>query len=221
MIKSFVQKRNIIPAGIIIGTLLIAIAALFYPGGSTQDLYSDGYHFFQNYISDLLNPLAVNGMHNPARSWAVSGLVLLAISFGYFFIKFPEKIDERGSNTIKYLGILATISALLVIIPSLHDIMVTVSSITTLVIFFYITVFVSKSKASPIIKWVSAGFLVIFYMGAYMYFARFHLEFMPLVQKIIFFVKIVWILILEYGTQTEDFINHDRNPNSGNQSTHI
>jgi hypothetical protein len=86
----------------------------------------------------------------------------------------------------------------------MHDIMVTASSILTLLIFFYITVMVIKSKLS-LMKVLSIIFLLTFYFGAYMYFTRSYLEYMPIMQKIIFLMKIVWILSLQYLTRKEDF----------------
>lgn len=140
-------KRHSILFGILIGVLLLVVATFNYPGGSSNFELSEGYDWFNNYISDLLNPKAVNGMGNSARPWAIVGIFFLTASFGYFFVKFSDKINERGaSNVIKYLGIIVTVLALLTAIPSFHDLMVTISSIITLIIFFYITVYAFKSR---------------------------------------------------------------------------
>ena len=198
-------KKNSILIGIIIGAVFLIIATFYYPGGNVNNEFSKGYDWMHNYISNLLRPLAVNGMDNPARPWAVVGIFFLTASFGIFFVKFSARIRIKNvSFVIKYFGILATILGFLAVSPSLHDIMVTLSSSLTLLIFFYITVMIIKSKLL-ILKIVSILFLLIFYFGAYMYFTRSYLEFMPLMQKIIFLIKIVWILSLEYFTQKEDF----------------
>lgn len=189
-------KNKLIPAGITIGVLLLFMATLNYPGGSNLNELTTGYDWINNYLSNLLNPTAVNGMHNTARPWAIGGILLLSASFGAFFIKFSQKIpDKSAAFIIKYLGIAATGFAFLTAIPSLHDIMVTISSILTLIIFFYITVFVLKSKLRTL-KILSVLFLATFYLGAYMYFTQSYLVFMPIMQKVIFAVKIIWILAL-------------------------
>jgi hypothetical protein len=63
---------------------------------------------------------------------------------------------------------------------------------------------VIKSKLR-LLKIVSIVFLLTFYFGAYMYFSRFQLEYMPIMQKIIFMMKVTWVLLLEYLTNKEDF----------------
>lgn len=198
-------KSNFILIGISIGVLLLFIASTQYPGGTSINPNAIGYDWKTNYISDLLNPISVNGENNTARPWAIGGTLFLALSFGLFFVKFSKKIIVKSAVfVIKYLGIGATILAFFTAIPSLHDSMVTISSILTLIIFFYITVFIIKSKLH-ILKVCSILFLMTFYAGAYMYFTRSYLEFMPIMQKIIFIIKIVWVLVLEYFTRREDF----------------
>lgn len=198
-------KKYSILIGVMVGTLLLIISTIYYPGGNYENVNSEGYDWAKNYISNLLRPLAVNGEENTARPIAVFGILLLTAGFGFFFVNFAQKIKIRSASLIiKYLGILATIFGSVTVIPSMHDIMVTLSSMLTLLIFFYITVIVIKSKLT-MMKIMSIVFLLTFYFGAYMYFSRFQLEFMPVMQKIIFVMKIAWVLSLEYLTRKEDF----------------
>lgn len=199
------MKKYAILIGIIIGTFLLILATFHYPGGTYENVNSEGYDWANNYISNLLRPLAVNGTENAARPYAILGVLFLTASFGVFFVKFSNRIKIKSASlVIKYLGILATILGFITVVPSMHDIMVTASSILTLLIFFYITVMVIKSKLS-LMKVLSIIFLLTFYFGAYMYFTRSYLEYMPIMQKIIFLMKIVWILSLQYLTRKEDF----------------
>lgn len=199
------MKNYAILIGIITGTFLLVLATFHYPGGTYENVNSEGYDWANNYISNLLRPLAVNGTENAARPYAILGVLFLTASFGVFFVKFSNRIKIKSASlVIKYLGVLATILGFITVVPSMHDIMVTTSSILTLLIFFYITVMVIKSKLI-LMKVLSIIFLLTFYFGAYMYFTRSHLEFMPMMQKIIFVMKIVWILSLEYLTRKEDF----------------
>jgi len=191
--------------GVIAGVIFLLMATFYYPGGTYIDELSKGYDWFDNYISNLLGPLAVNGMDNVARPWAVTGVLCLTASFGLFFVKFSNRIKIRSAAfIIKYGGIVATILGFLTVIPSFHDGMVTLSSILTLIIFFYITILALKSRLFWL-KLISVLFLASFYFAAFMYFTRIYLDYMPLVQKIILLVKITWILSLQYLTQEEDF----------------
>jgi hypothetical protein len=201
----YMIKKNVILSGIIIAIILLFTATLNYPGGSLKNEFSVGFDWANNYISNLLSPQAVNGMENAARPWAVGGVLFLSASFGLFFMRFSNRIKVKSAaNIIKYLGVFATLCAFLTVLPSLHDIMVTLSSISTLIIFFYLTVFALKSKLH-FLKFCSVVFLFLFYAAAYMYFTRSYLEFMPIMQKVIFVAKIIWVLVLEYFTKEEDF----------------
>jgi len=198
-------KDNLIFIGLFIGTIFLILSTFYYPGGSNEDLSSIGYDWMHNYISNLLRPEAVNGEANKARPIALTGVLFLTASFGLFFVTFSQRIRiKSASRIIKYLGILVTIFGFIIVIPSLHDLMVTLSSILTLLIFFYITVMVIKSKLT-MLKIFSVFFLGTFYLAAYMYFTRSYLEYMPIVQKIIFLIKIFWVLSLEYFSSKEDF----------------
>jgi hypothetical protein len=176
-------KKNIILFGIIIALVLLFIAALNYPGGSIKNESSLGYDWADNYISNLLNPQAVNGMTNTARPWAVCGVLFLTASFGLFFMTFSNKIKVKSAAMVlKYGGMMATLCAFLTVFPSLHDIMVTVSGTFTLLIFFYITVFILKSKLH-LLKIYSVLSLLLFYVVTYMYSTRSYLEYLPIMQK--------------------------------------
>jgi hypothetical protein len=164
-----------------------------------------GYDWANNYISNLLNPQAVNGMINTARPWAVGGVLFLSASFGLFFIGFSDKIKVKSAaNVIKYGGLMAALCAFLTVFPSLHDIMVTLSGTCTLLVFFYITVFLFKTKFH-FLKIYSVLSLIFFYAATYMYSTRSYIEYLPIMQKTIHLVQIVWVLILEYYTTEKDF----------------
>jgi hypothetical protein len=198
-------RRNAVLIGLVIGVVFLMVATVFYPGGTNVNEFSQGYDWRNNYISNLLSPLAVNGMDNTARPWAMVGVLFLTTSFGLFFVAFSKRIRIKSAAfVIKYFGITATALGFLTVFPSLHDTMVTLSSMLTLIIFFYITVILLKSELQ-LLKWLSVLFLMTFYFGAYMYFTRSYLEFMPLMQKVIFLIKIVWVLTLTYLTKKADF----------------
>jgi hypothetical protein len=199
------KNKYLILIGVTIGILLLIMSTIYYPGGTYENVNSEGYDWTSNYISNLLRPVAVNGEENTARPFAILGVLFLTASFGLFFVNFSNRIKIRSASlVIKYFGILATTLGFITVVPSMHDIMVTLSSILTLLIFFYITVMVIKSSLT-LMKIMSIAFLLTFYFGAYMYFARFQLEYMPIMQKIIFMMKITWVLSLEYLTRKEDF----------------
>ena len=120
-----------------------------------------------------------------------------------FFLRFSKLLTCERS-VIKYAGVGSSLCGLVAVIPSLHDIMVTFSSILALFAFFYVTVFVIKSKLLGF-KILSVLFLAIHYFACYMYFTRTFLDYMPIMQKAIHLIQIIWILGLVYFTRKEDF----------------
>ncbi len=191
--------------GFVTGVILLFVAAWFYPGGSVVDPASVGYNWKTNYISNLLNPVAVNGMNNLAQPWAVLGIFFVSAGFGWFFIRFSEEIGiKSAANVIKYAGILATIGAFLAAIPSLHDAMVMFTSVLTLLIFFYFTVLAFQVRLRGLAM-ASTLFLATFYCTTFMFYGSFRLEYLPIMQKVIFVLKIVWVLWLEYGVDKTVF----------------
>lgn len=192
--------------GIILSILFIGIAMLKYPGGNLEDINSSTYSLTKNYISHLLEYKALNGMDNTARPWGIIGVVLMGITTGIAFARFASKIEvKQYSNVIRVLAYLLIIINILITIPALHNLMVTVGSIFTLLLFFYVTIFFLRSKKLIYFKTISVVFLLFFYGAAYMYFTRTGLDYLPSIQKIIHVFQIIFILSLDYKIAREDY----------------
>lgn len=198
-------RKNMVLFGLSLSLVFLFIAGFYYPGGSPKHANSTGYSFTENYISNLLEYKAVNGVENKARPFGVIGVVLLGLSSGFAFVRLSRKIESKNYwVVIRYSGILLIVLSSLITIPSLHNLMVTMSSITTLLLVFYVTILLVKSKLQ-LLKSTSIILLVIFYGAAYMYFTKTGLDYLPTVQKIIHILQIIWILGLEYSTTKKDF----------------
>lgn len=198
-------NKNIVLFGFTLSILCLIAASRNYPGGSPKDPDSIGFSWAENYISDMLEYKAVNGADNPARPLAVAGAVLMGLSTGLGFLRFSRKLAlKKLSVVIKYGGLLMACSAALVTIPVLHFPLVNVGIVVNLLVSFYITVTLFKSRLTAL-KVLSVLFLASFYGAAYMFSTRSGLEYMPLVQKITHLFQIVWVLGLEYFTEEADF----------------
>jgi hypothetical protein len=147
----------------------------------------------------------MNGMENKARPFGVIGVVLLGLSSGLAFIRLAHKVaSKKYSVVIKYLGMLLMVLSSLITIPSLHNAMVTISSIVTLLLVFYVAILLIKSNLK-VLKIMSMLLLIIFYGAAFMYFTKTGLDYLPFIQKTIHILQIVWILGLDYKTTKKDF----------------
>jgi hypothetical membrane protein len=198
-------NKNIVFIGIALSILCLIVASLNYPGGSPKDPNSIGFQWTENYISDLLDYKAVNGAGNPARPFAVVGVLLMGLSTGFAFVRFSRKLRlKKLSGVIKYGGLLMIFLCILGAFPSQHDLSVTLGIFINLLVSFYVMVTLLKSRLT-VLKVISVVFLASFYVAAYMFGTKTGLEYMPLVQKITHIVQIVWILGLEYFTTKEDF----------------
>jgi hypothetical protein len=208
-IKPFIA-RNIVLLGTVLSICFLFVAGFMYPGGSPKNMNSIGYRFTENYISNLLTNNAVNGMENKARPFGVIGVVLLGLSSGLAFVRLSQKVNARTySVVIKYLGIVLILFSVLITVPALHDIMILFSSIATLLLFFYVSVLLIKSKLL-LLKCASVLLLLISYGAASMYFFRAGLDYLPIVQKSIHLLQIIFILGLEYLT-TPASLNRTQN----------
>jgi hypothetical protein len=196
--------KNWVSFGILIAVLFLFIATIFYPGGSYLDANSDGFNWQHNYFSNLFTSKAVNGLDNSAQPWAIVGMVFLTISLGGFFIRFSNKMAEKSTaNVIKYSGLAAMISTFFTVTP-LHDLMIRIACVFSMIAYFYITVFVLKSKLF-FLKILSIICLLMLYATAYIYFTSSYLEILPIMQKVSFLVNIIWVLCLEYFITKADF----------------
>jgi hypothetical protein len=200
-------NRNIILIGMVFSILFLIIASLFYPGGSPKDSNSVGFHWTENYISDMLDYKAVNGADNKARPFAVAGVLLMGLSTGFAFVRFARKVNlKKYSLVIQYGGLLLLLFSILGTIPSQHNLFVTLSIFLNLLVFFYVMIVLLKSPFAKF-KVLSILFLASFYGATFMFGTKTGLEYMPLVQKLTHIVQIAWILGLEYFTKKEDFVN--------------
>lgn len=197
--------------GILLSMLLLVISTSHYPGGTNFDKSTTGFLWTKNYISNLFEEKAVNGMENGARYWAMASMMVLSLSFGAFFVHYSKRIPNKSAtNVINYLGVAGMIATFLIATP-LHDIMVIVASILFLVCMFYITVFVFRSKLH-LFKLLCVIYLIIFYGTLVVYGVLAFRSYLPIIQKVLFASTIFLIIGLNYFTRKEDFkINSKEN----------
>jgi hypothetical protein len=198
------HKRNLLLFGIIISILFLMVATLTYPGGSRADIHSPGFDWKNNYLTNLFGAKAINGSYNTARIWAIFGWFFLCINIVLYFIEFSKKIPSKGAaNVIRYFGISGMLAAFLAVTP-LHDTMITVACTLTLVSIFYCIVFIFKSNLI-FLKILSIICMLVSYLTIYIYYSGNFLDILPTMQKVTLAVFVIWILSLQYFTESKDF----------------
>lgn len=197
-------KKHSVLICVVISVVFITIAASVYPGGSLPDKNSVGFDWTKNFISNLFSEKAMNGADNTSRVWALIGMAFHALGYGIFFIRMSKKIPSKhAANVLLVVGV-ANVLFNILITTSLHDIMVTISSTLTLMGLFYITVFVLKTKRHWL-KIFCIICLLTFYYTLFLYGAG-NWGLLAIMQKLAFVVSMLLILILEYFTRKDDFI---------------
>lgn len=197
-------RKYLVLLGVASALSLLFISTLFYPGGSQHDEHSVGFRWQHNYLSNLLNPVAVNGEHNAAQPWAIAGLLCLCIAVAVFFIRFAEKLPSKhAERVVKYAGAGAMLCAVFTATPY-HDAAVMICGTLLQLSIFYITVFMFKSRLH-FLKILSVLGLSLLYVCSFIYYTRIFLEFLPIVQKVSLLLQLTWVLALEYGVRRADF----------------
>jgi hypothetical protein len=201
-VKQIVKKYSVLIC-MVISVILIVIASLVYPGGSLLDKNSIGFHWSQNFLSNLFTSKAINGSENPGWIWALIGMAFHSVAYGIFFINMSKKIPSRQwAKILKYLGATNILFIFLIATP-LHD-LGTISIILTLFGLFIITIFILKSKLH-LLKFCCIICLLTFYC----FFTLFGFGYMGLaviMQKVYNISSMLLVLGLEYFTKYEDFI---------------
>ena len=188
---------------VVISVILMVIATLVYPGGSLLDKNSTGFHWSKNFISNLFAAKAINGSENTSRIWAIIGMAFHSVGYGIFFINMSKKMSSRHAATVlKFVGATNIVFNFLIATP-LHDLVVLISIVLTLIGLFTITVFILMTKLH-LFKFCC----IICLLTYYCFFSLFgfgYLGLAAIMQKVYSISSMLLVLGLEYFTKYEDF----------------
>ncbi len=196
-------KKHTVLICLATSVMLIIIAAVNYPGGSIFDNNSVGFDWTKNFISNLFEKKAINGIENSYRIWAIIGMAFNSLGAGIFFINMSKKMPSTHAVLVlKVVGAANILFNFLIVTP-LHDLMVGISSTLSLLGLFYITVFLFKTKLH-LLKFFSIICLLTFYFTLFLY-GMGNYVLLAIMQKVSFLGSMLLILGLEYSTKQEDF----------------
>ena len=180
--------------GITTFVILFYYSSTLYPGGSQENLQSVGFDWIHNYWCNLMNKNGMNGEINPARPFAISAMVILCVSISVFFYQFATLLTKNRvwSKLIKVTGVLSMILAVL-IFTDYHDLMTTLSSLFGLIATIGI---IREIYSSQLSMYKLTGVICIILLGInnFIYYSEKFIEWLPLIQKITFFIVLIWVL---------------------------
>jgi hypothetical protein len=196
------MKKYLVLICLILSVSLIVKAATVYPGGSLLNKNSLGFDWTKNFISNLFQEKAINGIDNPSRVWAI-GMAFHSVGYGIFFMHMANKMSNKHASIIlKIVGVADIFFNFLIATP-LHDLMIIISSTLTLLGLFYITVFTLKTRLH-VLKISCIICMLIFYYTLFLYGSG-DWGLLAIMQKISLICSILLILGLEHFTTKEDY----------------
>jgi hypothetical protein len=186
--------------GITLFVLFYIIAALHYPGGSYVSPNQSGYSFKNNYLCDLLDDKAINGVLNSARTYARIALGILCFSLILFWYRLP-KLFERKNKSQTIMSITGMLSMLITLFlaSGIHDIIVRISGVFGVIALFisFIELYIANYYKVLILGFIC---LLLFLTNYYIYETELLLDKLPLIQKVTFLSFITWFVILSIHT---------------------
>lgn len=175
----------------------IFVATSLYPGGSPNDVLSDGFSWKHNYFCNLFDENAINGQRNKSKPYAIAGIFFMCLSFLVFFYQTSMKLSKQpGYSMIKYTGCSGMLFAFFAATPW-HDVAINISNILCLVSIFYILVYLFKSRQKSL-QWLSILLMLVSYCTIFIYYSGYYITYLPIMQKITVIVLIIWALTINY-----------------------
>ena len=215
-LNSHIRLPYLIPLiGMALFVLCYVVAAGLYPGGSWNDPGQVGFSWRHNYLCDLLDTRAVNGMLNTGRYWARVALAFLCLGLMVLWYHLP--VLTKGHTWFKYLlrySGMAALGATVFLRADTHDLTVRIAGVFGLVALSSLLVGLWKEGHRIFVSlggWCLGMFLVnytIYETGDFVYW-------LPLIQKITFLSFMVWfvwmdVFLWQHKTGLHDRIKGDK-----------
>ncbi len=150
----------------------------------------------------------MNGQINPARTYAITAMVILCVSLIFFFVQFAQKFAQNRfwKHVIKIFGILTMFFAIL-IFTKYHDLMTTISSVFGFFVVIGIIYEVYRSNLN-LFKIGGIICLILLVLNNYIYYTGNGIDYLPLIQKITFAIVLIWIIGLNYKLTKQNVLQH-------------
>lgn len=188
---------------ILAGLGFIIAGMVIYPGGSQANPHSTGYSLQHNYLCNLFDPVAMNGADSQSPRFAIPGMAILCTGIFLLFFRFGKaQSSSLLTGLIIYPAVITMLAAILVVTP-LHDIMITIAAGAALLTLVATGMILYKTGKQFLFRLGVLSFILLT-ATYYVYHFKFHLEWLPLLQKISFLVTVGWLLLIDYFVSTDN-----------------
>ena len=189
--------------GSVVYFIMSHISIFFYPGGTPWDRTTYGYHYWQNFLSDLGETVAKNGEPNLSSMIIMnSSLIIFGISLCIFFLNYSSFTTRRWMGWLaSSLGIFSSIGLIIVgatpsnILKDIHLFGVYMWALG-LLIALIITLVFNKKIIPDWLTVISAIFMVL--LAYHMYQGIMNVRGLPItiIQKIVFNLNVFWYMTM-------------------------
>ena len=195
MLQTIKKKYPYFPIIGMAGYLVFfAIATTKYPGGSINDIATEGYSFFHNFLCDLMLPITESGTVNAARPIAIFSHLLLSFTMISFFYILPEIFSYTNRNTrlVRGFGVL-TMVIFIFMFTDYHDLIVTLTGVfgTVALVPFFMELMKYEGKSLRLLAFVCFGLSVIVFIS---FQTKIGFYYLPFLQKITFLFDAWWVI---------------------------
>lgn len=179
--------------GIVLFIGLYSWSTTRYPGGSNADHTTVGFNWLTNYWCDLTGEMAKNGQPNPAAPTATGAMVVLCVSLAVFWLTLPRLFSQPRQlrALMQYPGVTAMLIAPFVA-SAYHDAAINLTGILVLPPLLLTLLGLYQGRY---FRLLAAGgiCLLLVLLNNVIYRANWHLDWLPVVQKITFLAVLGWI----------------------------
>lgn len=177
--------------------LFYTLAALNYPGGSWVAREQEGFNFWHNYLCDLLDMYAVNGVLNTARFYAITALGLLFAGLFLLWSYLPRLFETKSANQ-RIMQISGFLSFIMIAFLALgnHDEVIRLAGFFGVLALITCIIELRKAGLKNLFLW-GIICLLVFLTNYYIYETGFFIKSLPVIQKITFLLFIGWFICLD------------------------
>ena len=198
ILRSHIRLPYLLPLiGMLLFVICYVVAAGLYPGGSWNDLAQPGFSWRHNYLCDLLDARAVNGMLNTGKYWARAALAFLCLGLMVLWYHLPllTKGPAWFRNLLRYSG-MGALGAMVFLRADTHDLTVRIAGVFGLVA-LSLLLFGLWKQGHKIFVFLGGWCLGMFLVNYTIYETGDFVYWLPLIQKITFLSFIVWFVWMD------------------------
>jgi hypothetical protein len=182
--------------GMLLFIILYFVAALLFPGGSDFNKSATGFSWRHNYWCELLARHAPNGQTNTARPVAISAMIILAVSLILFWFTIPRLFKNKitGGKLIRFAGI-GSMLATPLLLTGFHDPVINIAALLGCIAIIGLLINLFRHKMYLLFG-MGILCLLLCVLNNYVYYTKSLLHYLPVIQKITFFIFLSWFAML-------------------------